>query len=185
MSSDDHWMQAVQAGDVIRRHSPTTNHNSNSLPPGVVPGLVAAAGTALLTTWPLRKSLFRYFSSNNSNNKQFQMFLELIVTPIQVLAVVQVGLFVGSVYGSHVHLQQFLLEQEQQPPSSSFSEVQESVCRELLLPVSTTTAIATTRPASNDLSSWNPLSQILHTHQQVLYQCRRRSQQNQHTEGHD
>lgn len=189
-SSKDPWMQAVQAGDVIRRHSAiwkTKNVPSNSnhpfFLPGALQGVLAATGTALLT-WPLRRGLFRLLNKNNS--KQFQIFLEFVITPLQVLTVLQVSLFVGSVCGSHSYLQQFLLEQKHQEriiatTGTSESSMVSDVCRELLVgsvsSTTTTTSSSSTHnknnSSKNSTTRWSPPTQILQTYQQVLQQCQK------------
>jgi hypothetical protein len=169
-SSEDPWVQAVQAGDVIRRRMAEENipQHSAFVPPGIGEGVLAAAGTALLS-WPLRRGLFRLL--NQPNNKQFQIFLELVVTPLQALVVVQAGLLVGSVCGSHHYLQQFLQLQQEQRKRDLFSEPSfvQDVCRELMLPGSgsqdnTVSSIA--------ITGWTS-QQILQTYRQVLQNCQR------------
>ena len=184
-NKNDAWMQAVQAGDVIRRHSPnlykTSSSSSNDLSPGVLPGALAVVGTALVT-WPMRQSFFRLVDKHN--NKQFQMFLELVITPIQVLTVLQAGLFVGSIYGSHAYLQQFLRVQQHEQEnirtelSSTATAAVKDTCRELLagnvVPSSMendTTSFTTHNTATTSL--WNSPTQILQTYQLVLEQCRK------------
>jgi hypothetical protein len=177
--SEDPWLQAVQAGDVIRRRVMAEQsgnihgfhpQNSAFLPPGVGQGVVAAAGTALLT-WPLRRGLFRLMKK--PNNPQFQIFLELVVTPLQALAVVQAGLLVGSVYGSHFYLQQFRAIQQEQQKRALESSFVKDICQELL-PHSWAHDTTTTNRSNNAtiITGWSVSSQqLLHTYREVLQNC--------------
>jgi hypothetical protein len=112
---------AMKAADKIRKtliHKNDVTEKSHIVPPGTIQGVLASLAAGLLLT-PIRSSILRssfvrtplqnvVVSSSSSNpppaTGPFQGFIDLIITPAMVVVAAQVGLVVGTLYGSNFYL---------------------------------------------------------------------------------
>lgn len=96
-------VQAMEAADRIRkvireRKDPT--ETQEWVPPGTLQGVATFVATGLLLT-PLRGSLLRMAGPKGP----FQGFVDLVVTPVLAVGAAQVGLVIGTLYGSSYYLE--------------------------------------------------------------------------------
>lgn len=123
-------IHAMQLADVTRKHyqGEGTSSSSGGVPPGVIQGVAAfiATGAVLL---PVR-GIFLRQAGNQPGGKPFQNFVDMSISVAGALAATQVGLFVGSLYGSQAYLD--LLKQES---STSNSPLTDKICQKMWLNV--------------------------------------------------
>jgi hypothetical protein len=102
-------VEAMKAADSIRqaflkRSDP--KETEQLVPPGTWQGAVAFAATGLLMT-PFRRSILKMTGQPNG---QFQGFVDLVVTPILAVGAAQVGLVIGTLYGSSYYLDRLAMD---------------------------------------------------------------------------
>mmetsp|Transcript_26697 Transcript_26697/g.57256 ORF Transcript_26697/g.57256 Transcript_26697/m.57256 type:complete len:254 (-) Transcript_26697:3080-3841(-) len=101
-------VEAMHAADIIRkvfleRKDPT--ETNQLVPPGTWQGVAAFAATGLLMT-PFRRSMLQMAGPRGP----FQGFVDLVVTPVLAVGAAQVGLVVGTLYGSGYYLDRVATE---------------------------------------------------------------------------
>jgi len=101
--------EAMKAADSIRqaflkRNDPT--ETEQLVPPGTWQGAVAFAATGLLMT-PFRRSILKMTGQSNG---PFQGFIDLVVTPVLAVGAAQVGLVIGTLYGSSYYLDRLAMD---------------------------------------------------------------------------
>jgi hypothetical protein len=118
---------AMKAADIIRKTlQQSDDHVESSLwvPPGTVPGLSAFVAAGLLFS-PVRNAILTRANASRSfattsvrtqtttpssettpPSQSFQHFMDLIVTPAMAVIAAQIGLVVGTLYGSSHYLRQ-------------------------------------------------------------------------------
>lgn len=101
--------EAMKAADSIRqvflkRNDPT--ETEQLVPPGTWQGAVAFAATGLLMT-PFRRSILKMTGQSNG---PFQGFVDLVVTPVLAVGAAQVGLVIGTLYGSSYYLDRLAMD---------------------------------------------------------------------------
>mmetsp|Transcript_20620 Transcript_20620/g.44879 ORF Transcript_20620/g.44879 Transcript_20620/m.44879 type:complete len:239 (-) Transcript_20620:3353-4069(-) len=96
-------VEAMEAADRIRkflRERKDPVETEQWFPPGTWQGATAFAATGLLMT-PLRGSILNMAGPRGP----FQGFIDLVVTPVLAVGAFQVGLVIGTLYGSSYYLE--------------------------------------------------------------------------------
>ncbi|KAL3940437.1 MAG: hypothetical protein SGBAC_005021 [Bacillariaceae sp.] len=163
-SSDElSLIQAMKMADVARKHYHGVEHSSPSgIPPGALQGAAAfvLVGVALL---PVRKVMLKY-----AGHKGFKNFVDINATVGGTLAATQVGLVVGSLYGSKVYLD--LLKAE---PVTSKSQLTDEICNTMWSTVLPPHLHRARPPA---YSSLDPRLQPLNALQEAMEKCKARKE---------
>lgn len=101
-------VEAMKAADIIReafRKRNDPEEVEQMVPPGTWQGVTAFAATGLLLT-PFRRSILQMTGPRGP----FQGFVDLVVTPILAVGAAQVGLVVGTLYGSSYYLDRLAMD---------------------------------------------------------------------------
>ena len=101
-------VEAMEAADRIRktfRERKDPIETEQWCPPGTWQGATAFAATALLMT-PLRGSILNMAGPRGP----FQGFIDLVVTPVLAVGAFQVGLVIGTLYGSSYYLERVAMD---------------------------------------------------------------------------
>jgi hypothetical protein len=168
-------VEAMKAADSIRtiflkRKDP--NETEALLPPGSLEGSFAFITTGLLFT-PLRSTILKMTGPRGS----FQSFVDLIVTPFMAVASAQVGLVVGSLYGSSYYLERVATVSVNETKATSFqvgqdtnNTIADELCQELLS--------ITSSPSSSSqevtFGSWDPRTKTMESLFRALENCQKK-----------
>eukprot|EP00980_Cylindrotheca_fusiformis_P031545 scaffold26542_cov157-Cylindrotheca_fusiformis.AAC.1 len=97
-------LHAMKAADVTRKHyhGEATTASSAGIPPGFLQGIAAFVATGILLL-PVRRRILRY-AGNQPGGRSFQHFVDLSISVVGAMGASQVGLVVGSLYGTKVYL---------------------------------------------------------------------------------
>ena len=102
-------VKAMEAADRLRkvfRKRKDPIETEQMVPPGTWQGMAAFAATGLLVMTPLRRSILKATGPRGN----FQGFVDLVVTPILAVGAAQVGLVIGTLYGSSYYLDRLAVE---------------------------------------------------------------------------
>lgn len=162
-------IHAMKLADVIRKHyhGEANNSSFSGIPPGVLQGVAAFIATGALLL-PFRRILLRQ-AGNQPGGKPFQNFVDISITVAGALGATQVGLFIGSLYGSQVYLD--LLRKES--PSSN-SPLTDSICQNLWSNVLPPHLHGASAPSN--YSQFDPRRQTLLALKSAMESCRRRKE---------
>lgn len=159
---------AMKSADSIRKHYGQISENDEDtfsplIPPGLLHGVggCVLAGVALL---PVRRLVMGHPSVNT--HLAFRNFVDLIVSVGHALAVTQVGLMAGSLYGGKTYLDEFSKE-------SAFNEspMADKICQDLRSNVLPSKSII---PGGMEEDSLDPRIQTMISFRRVLKHCQRR-----------
>lgn len=166
---------AVQLADLIRKHIDTETDVHDAVnehaftvdiqgPPGLLDGLIAGGlvGVALL---PVRSVLLR------TAGKSMGQLPDLIASSSMAVAAATTGLFVGSLQGSRVYLQQLA----QVPPQRS-SPTADRICADGMTQRFRQDYLSPETRASFQYTNIDPRKATLQTFWAALDSCRRRSE---------
>lgn len=154
-------IHAMKMADVARKHYHGVDNSSPSgIPPGALQGAAAfmLMGVALL---PVRRLMLK-----NAGHQGFKNFVDITASVGGTLAATQVGLVVGSLYGSKVYLD--LLKEE---PLTSKSQLTDEICDKMW---STVLPPHLHRAESPAYGSLDPRLQPLNALQEAMEKCKAR-----------
>ncbi len=192
-------VEAMEAADRIRkvfkeRSDPI--ETGQLIPPGTWQGAVAFCATGLMMT-PFRRSILTMTGPRGP----FQGFVDLVITPVLAVGAAQVGLVIGTLYGSSYYLDRlavdaatttttrssnnlgsnevmFVRHQDDKisysPTSVSVAAERESTVVELCKKVLSLTLAAEPTPESTSFASWDPRSKTMNSLLHAVENCRRR-----------
>lgn len=168
-------VEAMKAADSIRtiflkRKDP--NETETLLPPGSLEGSFAFMTAGLLFT-PLRSTILKMTGPPGS----FRSFVDLVVTPFMAVASAQVGLVVGSLYGSSYYLERVATVSVNETKATSVqvgqdtnNTIADELCQELLS--------ITSSPSSSSqevtFGSWDPRTKAMESLFRALENCRKK-----------
>jgi len=193
-------VQAMETADRIRqallkRNDPT--ETGQMVPPGTLQGVSAFCATGLLLT-PFRRSILKMTGPSGP----FQGFVDLVITPVLAVGAAQVGLVIGTLYGSSYYLDRLasdaaittttsstlgygeVMSLRRQDDKISYSATTESIaterentvvelCKEVLsLPLARDSLDETSENTS--FASWDPRSKTMKSLLNAVDKCRRR-----------
>ena len=190
-------VQAMEAADRIRkvfleRKDPT--ETQQMVPPGTWQGMVAFAATGLLMA-PLRGSILKLAGPRGAS--PFSGFVDLVVTPVLAVGAAQVGLVIGTLYGSSYYLDRLAVEAATITKTSSTDEVlsvrmgkddkisysptteslaaeRESTVAELCKGILSLSSSGSTSTQTPSFASWDPRSKTMSSLVHAVDNCRRR-----------
>mmetsp|Transcript_31798 Transcript_31798/g.77010 ORF Transcript_31798/g.77010 Transcript_31798/m.77010 type:complete len:181 (+) Transcript_31798:2547-3089(+) len=156
-------IHAMKMADVVRKHyNGVDNSSSSGIPPGALQGAAAfvLTGVALL---PVRRLLLK-----TAGHQGFKNLVDIVASVGGTLAATQVGLVVGSLYGSKVYLD--LLKEE---PVTSNSQLTDEICKTMWSTVLPPHLHRANPPAHGSL---DPRLQPLNALQEAMLQCKARKE---------
>lgn len=169
-------VEAMKAADSIRtiflkRKDP--NETEALLPPGTLEGSFAFITTGLLFT-PLRSTILKMTGPRGS----FQSFVDLIVTPFMAVASAQVGLVVGSLYGSTYYLDRVATTVSVNETTATSVQVgqdtnttiADELCQELL----SITSSSTSSSQEVTFGLWDPRTKTMESLFRALENCQKK-----------
>lgn len=110
-------IDAMRFTDIIRetfRKRNDPREAESMVPPGTLQGVTAFAATGLLMT-PFRRSILNMTGTRGP----FQGFVDLVITPMFAVGAAQVGLVIGTLYGSSHYLDRLAMDAATTTMSSS------------------------------------------------------------------
>jgi len=178
-------VEAMKSADCIRsiylkRKDPT--ETEALLPPGTWQGGVAFLTAGLLFS-PVRRTILKMTGPRGP----FQSFVDLVITPLMVVASVEVGLVIGPLYGSFYYLDRVAtiaasegaasvrLGQDTTTNVATTTEL----CQEMLSLTSSSSSSSLSSiqlPSSQEVTfgSWDPRAKAMESLTRALENCQRR-----------
>ncbi len=180
---------------LLKRNDPI--ETGQVIPPGALQGVAAFCATGLLLT-PFRRSVLNMTGPSGP----FQGFVDLVITPVLAVGAAQVGLVIGTLYGSSFYLDRLASDAAITTTSSSslgsgevmsvrrldnktsYSATTEIVaterentvvelCKEVLSLTLEGESFKAT-PESTSFASWDPRSKTMHSLLNAVDKCRQR-----------
>ena len=193
-------VEAMEAADRIRKvfkEKSDPIETGQMIPPGTWQGVVAFCATGLMLT-PLRRSILTMTGPRGP----FQGFVDLVITPVLAVGAAQVGLVIGTLYGSSYYLDRLALDAattttttrssenlgsnevmfvrhqddkiSYSPTSASVAAERESTVIKLCKEVLSLTLAGEPTPESTSFASWDPRSKTMNSLLHAMDNCRRR-----------
>ena len=176
-------IHAMRCADAIRKiydapADSSSSNNSNASPVGIPPGTAQGISAFLITgiaLFPLRRVILNS-AGGGGNHKPFQHFVDIVISVGHALASTQVGLYIGSLYGSQTYLD--LLKKE--PPTSN-SPLTDKVCQKIWSDILPKNYYHSPSNFPSSSQQFDPRAQTMTALQEAIESCLRRKEFQQST----